>query len=520
MAHAMLSFMAGPAELRGGVNVGADVRLEAASGPDDILTVVGDNSQSWVRAFDGETCTDDPAGSDAHGFRLGPGRVAGRRGGPEFNPECVLPDTFPYQGEAGVAPRNLHRPLRHSPRIAVATSCRTISVPRETRPPASATVECIRRRRDRNSFHRSRLGRAHSVVGPQSHLDQRRRLRPRRLNGSGWVDSWLPSSSSPTRPAALIVVSNGTTARYFDDNDPPDARHFLQDTLVHDSGASQYVFTDTKGNQIRFWDFSTSVPANRRGQFESFADAAGNVVRSRPDADGKVAKVRKRRNRRQHDDYRVVPVCVCGRRRERRHDRERHASPPDQLRVVVHGPHRRVRLLRRHRVAWQCVRLEDGDGQGRLRRCRRHELLSLLHRLGVRRVLAWAEVRVRSRLVCTPQGRVFGPDDCDARQAAVYADHFLEFDGSRRVTLHAGLQGEGCSTCTGGLGTYTYSYSSSSHAEGYNRWEYRRRSRRCRTGIRTSFTPTPMARSCSRSSASPRDAAEEWVTFYQYDGAG
>ena len=52
---------------------------------------------------------------------------------------------------------------------------------------------------------------------------------------------------------------------------------------------------------------------------------------------------------------------------------------------------------------------------------------------------------------------------------APYADNYFEYDTSHRVSKEI-AQGEGCSSCAGGLGTFTYSYTSSGNAAGYNSW--------------------------------------------------
>ena len=42
-----------------------------------------------------------------------------------------------------------------------------------------------------------------------------------------------------------------------------------------------------------------------------------------------------------------------------------------------------------------------------------------------------------------------------------YADQYFQYDSQQRITEHI-VQGEGCSACTGGAGTYTYAYSTGS----------------------------------------------------------
>ncbi|HEX8339471.1 MAG TPA: hypothetical protein VF624_01050, partial [Tepidisphaeraceae bacterium] len=60
-------------------------------------------------------------------------------------------------------------------------------------------------------------------------------------------------------------------------------------------------------------------------------------------------------------------------------------------------------------------------------------------------------------------------DQLTDTQVAAYADMYFEYDDSKRVALRT-VQGDGCSACTGGQGSYTYVYESSAHAAGVNSW--------------------------------------------------
>src|SRR5262249_17045477 len=53
---------------------------------------------------------------------------------------------------------------------------------------------------------------------------------------------------------------------------------------------------------------------------------------------------------------------------------------------------------------------------------------------------------------------------------APYADYYFEYDSQQRVTKEI-AQGEGCSVCSAGLGTYTFNYTSSSNSDSVNNWK-------------------------------------------------
>ena len=47
--------------------------------------------------------------------------------------------------------------------------------------------------------------------------------------------------------------------------------------FVHNTGNDTFALTDSMGDVFTFNDFNSSLPANQKGQFQSFTDPAGNV---------------------------------------------------------------------------------------------------------------------------------------------------------------------------------------------------------------------------------------------------
>jgi hypothetical protein len=98
------------------------------------------------------------------------------------------------------------------------------------------------------------------------------------FSGSGWLLTQLPHLRQDAG-GTLTAVANSFNVRYFDWNGSAYvARFWVQDTLVANSSNHEYVQTDTQGNQIRYNDFSGSIPANKQGVFKSFTDAGGNLT--------------------------------------------------------------------------------------------------------------------------------------------------------------------------------------------------------------------------------------------------
>jgi YD repeat-containing protein len=113
-------------------------------------------------------------------------------------------------------------------------------------------------------------------------------------NGNGWVDSWLPGlvEVGSSSPDTLAVVSNGTTARFFDyTGGAYHERFFGQDVLTHDDTNHQYDLTTPQGMTFKFGDFSSGTPTNEQGRFAGRTDAYGNLTRVFYNSDGQVSEV-------------------------------------------------------------------------------------------------------------------------------------------------------------------------------------------------------------------------------------
>ena len=109
------------------------------------------------------------------------------------------------------------------------------------------------------------------------------------------------------------------------------------------------------------------------------------------------------------------------------------------------------------------------------------------------------------------------PLTATAAQVAPYADDYFQYDDQQRVT-EAVVQGQGCSSCSGGQGTYTYSYTQSSSPDGYNSWAFK-----------TVETLPDGNENIVYSNAygepmlqvyADTPTGQQWETFYQYDNQG
>src|SRR5262249_34927209 len=102
-------------------------------------------------------------------------------------------------------------------------------------------------------------------------------------------------------------------------------------------------------------------------------------------------------------------------------------------------------------------------------------------------------------------------------QVAPFADQNLAYDSVGRVATKV-IQGQGCSACTGGLGTYSYAFQASPFADGYNIW--RRRTTETLPDGNQNIVYTNFAGEVMLAIYKDTTSGQQWLTFYKYDGAG
>jgi RHS repeat-associated protein len=293
------------------------------------------------------------------------------------------------------------------------------------------------------------------------------------VNGTGWVDTQLPSLQKAGSLNSLVLVSNSTTARYYDNTTGSyKPRFYDQSQLVYDSSNSQYVQTDSSGNQMRFYDFSAAWPAGQQGQFASYTDRNGNTTTvTAHTASGAVAEVQR-------------SVTVGG-------TTTTESFLYSYISSGVNSGLLQSVVLRRqvNGGAWTVVRqvqyayydgtqsygnagdlmtatVQDGSGNtidtSYYRYYTPADAGSIGYVHGLKYVFTPASY---ARLVAVAGN----PQTATDSQVSPYADNYFQYDTQHRVTEEV-AQGEGCSACSGGLGTFTYSYVTSSNAPGPNSW--------------------------------------------------
>jgi len=238
------------------------------------------------------------------------------------------------------------------------------------------------------------------------------------------------------------------------------AQHFLQDQLTYNSTADLFTFKDTAGNRIVFTGFDSKWGSNGRGQMERFIDAGGNetAVTERT-ADGKPQELQRSST--------VGGTTV---------------TESYLLSYLTSGGNAgkvgSVTLRRQtNGGAWSTVRsveyayYEGGDANGNpgdlklvtLKDANGATIDQEYYRYytsggsggyqgGMKYRFGAASF---ARLQAAFPGPVVTPFNATDAQVAPYADVSTTYNGIRQVTARA-VQGDGCSSCSGGVGTYTY----------------------------------------------------------------
>jgi RHS repeat-associated protein len=337
------------------------------------------------------------------------------------------------------------------------------------------------------------------------------------LYGFGTVDAGMPHLAD-VGGGTVALVSNGTTARFFDPaGGAYQERFYGKDTLTYDATAGEYTLTDLSGRRLRFDDFA-ALPAAQRGQLLGVTDADGHVTTVTRAADGTVSEVQRSDTiggTTVTESYLYAYVA---------------AGDPNAGRLASVVLRRRVNA-----GAWATVREADYayyDG------VEAHGNLGDLKTAVVRDAAGTALDTSYYRYYVTGEANgyahglkyalhphsyarlaaaVADPLAATDAQLALYADNYFEYDSTQRVTKEV-AQGEGCSVCSAGLGTYTFAYTVSGNAASVNKWK-----------VKTVETLPDGNQNVVYTNAYGEvmlkvfkevSTGREWATFHQYDLQG
>jgi hypothetical protein len=292
----------------------------------------------------------------------------------------------------------------------------------------------------------------------------------RSYNGAGMVDSETPVLLQTA--SGVAIVSNATVTHYFTWNGSAYVpSYFNADSLTYNSSTKLFTLTDIQGDQMQFYDYSSSWPTLQQGHFKSWTDPYGNSVSVTSfTSAGQIAEVQRSTTvgsvtTTESYVYTYLPTS----------DPNAELIQSIVFRTQVNGGS--LTTVRQVNYAYYLSTDTTGnlgdlktaqilDGSGNLldtqyyRYYRSGDANGYTH--GLKYYLSASSY---ARLAAAVSNPLTATDS----QVATYADYYFQYDTSDRVTEEV-AQGQGCSACGGGLGTFTYSYLTSTNPAGPNSW--------------------------------------------------
>jgi hypothetical protein len=337
------------------------------------------------------------------------------------------------------------------------------------------------------------------------------------FGGNNTVDCQLPYLQQDSA-GTIVAVASGQTARYFDSvGGSYQPRHFLTEALSYNSAAGEFTLSDSAGNLQVFYDFNAALPASQRGQLKRFVDPAGNVTSLSWTTGGQPQEVTR-------------SVTVGTTTTTESYLYAYLSSGPNAGRLQTVTLRRQI-----NGGAWSSVRVAvynyyDGttslgtlgdlktevlqDSAGNVLDTHYYRYYTSSSSTGYPGALKYAfgAVSYGRLLAAFPN-----PDSATDAHVAPFADLYQEYDSVQRVSKQV-VQGAGCSTCTGRLGSFTMSYTTSPFAPGYNSWMTRTLVTLPDNNQRIEYTN--FAGEVMLDVFQDTTLNVSWASFYEYDGSG
>ena len=278
--------------------------------------------------------------------------------------------------------------------------------------------------------------------------------------GNGWSRTAAPTLTmrgpDPANPTSVSIVFNSSDTRVYQNTStspgqPAFSRATRQgstDRFALEGGS--YVFRTAAGDTLTFNGFGASIPAAARGQLVSRSDSSGNRFDYTFNADGSVAR---------------LTSSVAGQ------------ATPVEIQDYVYLPGSDPNT-------GKVARIDIRRGDSTLVRTTTFTYHDGTTAFGTLGDLAGMQVRdasgalldssvYRYTTASSGQSLIEYSFDTDAVRRATaaglnlatatnsavapFATDFFAYDAQNRVIRHD-VQGAGCSSCTGGIGTFTYAY--------------------------------------------------------------
>ncbi len=338
-------------------------------------------------------------------------------------------------------------------------------------------------------------------------------------NGNGVVDTQLPSLIQVS-PTTLAEVSNGTTAYYYDlVGGAYQPRYFDESTLTFDPTTNQYDLTDELGDVLVFSGF-VGVASGQQGQLSSYTDPGGDVTSvTGRNADGQTTRVQRSAMSGGNTvtesyvyDY-VSSGVNAGLLQDVTLERQINNGPETVVRQVVYTYYDGSQPYGNAGDLMTAV-TEDASGNPIDTSYYRYYTAADAGSIGYVHGLKYSYDTESFARLETAVGDPFTATDA---QVAPYASTYFQYDSQQRVT-EAVIQGDGCSSCSGGLGTYTYTYTASGNPAGFNSWNTE--TTETLPDGNQNYVYTNAYGEVMLSVYHDTTTNQSWPTFYQYDGQG
>lgn len=298
--------------------------------------------------------------------------------------------------------------------------------------------------------------------------------------GDGWVTTQFPNLIQIDGLDTLALVTNGTTARYYDatvaDPNVYQERFFGQSKLEYDD--DEFVLTTPGGVVFRFAGFDGGRPVGERGQLIERVDLYGLTTEiTRDKTSGLVSEIERGGAGYGSDitetwlyDY-YDSDGLDGLLQKVTLKRHVDSDPDETIRYLEYSYYvadEAFGNLGNLKTVEEFDALDQSLGVNYFRYYQPSDekgfsgaLKTVLTAAAYDRFQAW-------NFNNNGNAKLEEIADSDVK---VFADLYLEYDSARRASLEQ-VQGAGCSMCSAGIGTYEFTYESSKLdvPDGFNHW--------------------------------------------------
>ena len=274
-------------------------------------------------------------------------------------------------------------------------------------------------------------------------------------NGTGWIDSSLPTLQASADGTTVAVVRSATDIETFDRqaNGQYTPESANTSSLTHANGLFSY--TDSQGDQVQFYDFSSGTPTGRQGQMTTMTSAAGLLTYVSAWTTGGAIQEVRRHNAAGSDaeswlySYAANTGLLSSVQLRQPNGQGGWTVVQQVLYTYYDGiePYGNLGDL-------QTATVEDA--QGDVLGADYYRYYTPGDANGYVEGLKYVFDPQSYARLCAAVSNPFQASDA---QVAPFAQQYFQYDSQSRVTLHA-VQGAG-GGAAGGIGTYTFAYSES-----------------------------------------------------------